>query len=115
MDCWCSSTDGGYWNLGIVRPCPLDCGTCRRMGKVIPMRYLRYLIVSLTALALISCSRDPAYLKQKYLDSGNKNYEKKSYKKASLLYRKALEKNRKFGIAYYKLALTDLELKQVAN
>lgn len=76
---------------------------------------MRQLILAFTALALISCSRDPAYLKEKYLDSGNKYYEQKRYKEASIMYRKAIEKDRRFGKAYYHLALVDLQLQQVAN
>ena len=78
--------------------------------------YKRHLICSaIAALTLVSCSRDPNYLKQKYLDSGNKYYEQKRYPEASIFYRKAIEKDRKFGPAYYHLALVDLKLEQVAN
>lgn len=70
---------------------------------------MRHLIIALTALALVSCSSDPKYLKQKYLDSGNKYYEKKNLRAASIMYRKAIEKDRKFGEAYYRLALVDLD------
>jgi len=76
---------------------------------------MRYLIIALTALTLVSCNRDPNYLKQKYLDSGNKYFEQKRFNEASIMYRKAVEKDRRFGEAYYHLALVDLELKQVSN
>ncbi len=76
---------------------------------------MRYLALALTALTLISCSRDPEYLKQKYLESGNKYFEAKRLKEAAIMYRKSIEQDRKFGTAYYKLALTSLELGQVAN
>jgi tetratricopeptide (TPR) repeat protein len=76
---------------------------------------MRYIILALTALTLISCSRDPNYLKQKYLESGNKYYEQKRLKEASIMYRKALEKDRRFGEAYYKLAVVDLDMGDVAN
>jgi tetratricopeptide (TPR) repeat protein len=71
---------------------------------------MRHLIIALTAIALVSCSRDATYLKKKYLDSGNQYYEHKRYRDASIMYRKAIEKDRKFGQAYYRLALVDLEL-----
>ena len=71
---------------------------------------MRHLIIVLTALALVSCNRDPNYLKQKYLDSGNKYYGQKRYNEANIMYRKAIEKDRKFGEAYYRLALVDLDL-----
>jgi tetratricopeptide (TPR) repeat protein len=78
---------------------------------------MRHLIIALTAISLMSvaCNRDPAYLKQKYLDSGNKYYEQKRYREASIMYRKAVEKDRKFGQAYYRLALVDLQLQQAQN
>lgn len=78
--------------------------------------YKRHLIcTALAALILVSCNRDPNYLKQKYVDSGNKYFEQKRYNEASIMYRKAIEKDRKFGTAYYHLALVDLQLGQVAN
>ena len=76
---------------------------------------MRHLVLALTALTLISCSRDPEYLKQKYLESGNKYYEAKRLKEAAIMYRKSIEQDRKFGTAYYKLALTNLDLGQIAN
>ncbi len=76
---------------------------------------MRYIILALTALTLISCSGDPNYLKQKYLESGNKYYEQKRLKEASIMYRKALEKDRRFGQAYYKLAVVDLDMGDVPN
>src|SRR5580698_7984153 len=76
---------------------------------------MRHLIIALTALALISCSSDPNYLKQKYLDSGNKYFEKKNLSAASIMYRKAIEKDRKFGPAYYHLALVDIQLQRTSD
>jgi tetratricopeptide (TPR) repeat protein len=76
---------------------------------------MRHLIIALAALALISCSRDPNYLKQKYLESGNKYYEQKRLKEAALMYKKALTVDRKFGPAYYRLALVDLDLQRWAD
>jgi tetratricopeptide (TPR) repeat protein len=78
--------------------------------------YMRHLIcTALAALTLVSCSRDPIYLRQKYLDSGNKYYDQKRYPEASIFYRKAIDKDRKFGPAYYRLALVDLKLQQIPN
>jgi tetratricopeptide (TPR) repeat protein len=78
---------------------------------------MRYLSLALAALVLFSaaCSRDPNVLKQKYLESGNKYFEQKKYKEASLMYRKALDKDKRYGEAYYKLALTDLQMGQVST
>src|ERR1700733_11810737 len=74
---------------------------------------MRYLALALTAISLVSCSRDPNYLKQKYLQSGIKYYDAGRYKEASIMFRKSIEADRKFGLAYYHLALTDLKENQI--
>ncbi len=76
---------------------------------------MRYLVLALAAFSLISCSRDPNYLKQKYLQSGIKYFDGGRYKEASIMFRKSIEADRKFGPAYYHLALTDLKQGQIAN
>ncbi len=75
---------------------------------------MRYLALALAAVSLISCSRDPNYLKQKYLQSGIKYYDAGRYKEANIMFRKSIEADRKFGPAYYHLALTDLKQSQIA-
>jgi Tfp pilus assembly protein PilF len=70
---------------------------------------MRYLALALVAVSLVSCNRDPNYLKQKYLQSGIKYYDGGRYKEASIMFRKSIEADRKFGPAYYRLALTDLK------
>ena len=67
---------------------------------------MRYLVLALAAVSLISCSRDPNYLKQKYLQSGIKYFEHGRYNDASIMFRKSIQADRKFGPAYYQLALT---------
>jgi tetratricopeptide (TPR) repeat protein len=74
----------------------------------------RYLVLALAAISLVSCSRDPNYLKQKYLQSGIKYYDAGRYKEANIMFRKSIEADRKFGLAYYHLALTDLKQNQIA-
>jgi tetratricopeptide (TPR) repeat protein len=70
---------------------------------------MRCLALALVAASLISCNRDPNYLKQKYLQSGIKYYDGGRFKEASIMFRKSIEADRKFGPAYYHLALTDLK------
>src|SRR5882724_10956764 len=60
----------------------------------------------------VSCSRDPNVIKARYLQNGNKYFEKGKYKEASIMYRTALQKDQKFGEAYYRLALTELKTEQ---
>ena len=76
---------------------------------------MRYLALILVAASLVSCNRDPNYLKQKHLDSGIKYFDGGRYKEASIMFRKSIEADRKFGPAYYHLALTDLKQNQVTN
>src|SRR5579872_1787960 len=78
------------------------------------MRSMRNLIVVLLALvALVSCSRDPNVAKKRYLESGNKYFEKGKYKEAVIMYRDALQKDMRYGAAYYRLALAQLKLGQI--
>ncbi len=57
-----------------------------------------------------SCSRDPKVQAQRYVENGNKFFEKGKYKEASIMYRRALQKDLRFGEAYYRLALTEINL-----
>src|ERR1700730_17885807 len=59
-----------------------------------------------------SCSRDPNVVKARYLQNGNKYFERGKYKEASIMYRTALQKDMKYGDAHYRLALTELKLDQ---
>jgi len=64
----------------------------------------------LLLLALTSCTRDPKVLAQRLLVNGNKFFAKGLYKEAVIMYRNALTKDKRFGEAYYRLALADLKL-----
>jgi tetratricopeptide (TPR) repeat protein len=66
-------------------------------------------------LTLVNCSFDPQVVKKKYLESGNKYFDKGRYKEAQIMYRRALSKDPKYGEAYYKLAMTSLKMNQAAN
>jgi tetratricopeptide (TPR) repeat protein len=67
-------------------------------------------LLPLLLIILASCSRDPKVQAQRYLDNGNKFFAKAKYKEAAIMYRKALQKDLRFGEAYYRLGLTDLKL-----
>ena len=76
------------------------------------MRQRRFVPVVLlfSVLPFLSCTRDPNVVKKRYLESGNKYFDRGKYKEASLMYRNALKKDLRYGPAYYKLALTQLKL-----
>ena len=63
------------------------------------------LIVLLTA-----CSNDPKVVCKKYVDKGNKYFDRGMYKQASLMYRRALKKDMRWGDAWYHLGLVDMKL-----
>jgi tetratricopeptide (TPR) repeat protein len=58
----------------------------------------------------VSCSRDPEVVKKKYLQNGNRYFEKGKYKEAYIMYRNALKKDSKYSEAYYRTALTELRM-----
>ena len=75
-------------------------------------------IVLLTSLALVtvlSCSRSPEVAKQRYLESGNKYYDRAKYKEARIMYLDAIQKDRLFGPAYYHLGLASLKLQSLSE
>jgi tetratricopeptide (TPR) repeat protein len=73
---------------------------------------LRWLFVVLIALiAGSACSRDPNVAKKRYLESGNRYFDRGKYKEASMMYRNALKKDPRYGDAYYRLGLTLLKVK----
>jgi tetratricopeptide (TPR) repeat protein len=74
------------------------------------MKYGKLLLLLLFVMLLASCSRDPKVQAQRYLENGNKFFEKGKYKEASIMYRRALQKDLRFGEAYYRLALADLKV-----
>src|SRR5579871_5409995 len=74
------------------------------------MKSVRYLLILPLLLILWSCSRDPKVARQKYVDNGNKYYDRGKYKEASIMYRRALQKDLRYGEAWYRLGLTNKAL-----
>src|SRR5271154_6698282 len=60
---------------------------------------------------LVGCNRDPRVVSKKYVDSGNKYFDKGKFKEASILYRRALNKDMRNADAWYRLGLTNLKLR----
>lgn len=65
--------------------------------------------------SFLACSRDPNVVKKKYLDSGNKYFNREKYKEASIMYRRALAKDQRYDQAYYRLALAELRMGRIAS
>jgi tetratricopeptide (TPR) repeat protein len=74
---------------------------------------MKSLVVVLAALTLVSCNRDPNVAKKRYLENGNRYFARGKFKEASIMYRNALQKDQRYGPAYYHLALTDMKLGRV--
>ncbi len=78
------------------------------------MKSISAVLIALV-LVLGGCNRDPKVVSRKYVENGNKYFEKGKYKEASLLYRQALSKDRLNGDAYYRLGQTDLKLGRASD
>jgi Tfp pilus assembly protein PilF len=76
---------------------------------------MKSLVVVVAALTVVSCSRDPNVAKKRYLENGNRYFARGKFKEASIMYRNALQKDQRYGPAYYHLALTDLKLNRIPN
>ncbi len=64
----------------------------------------------LAALLLGACGFNPAVMRQRYVKSGNKYYDRGRYKEAALLYQHALDEDMRYGEAWYRMGLVDLKL-----
>ena len=70
------------------------------------MRTIHLFVAAAALLTLVSCSRDPNVVKRRYLESGNRYFDRGKYKEAAIMYADALQKDRLWGPAHYKLGLT---------
>jgi len=70
----------------------------------------------LAALILVlgACASSDSQ-KTRLVETGNKFFETGKYKNASIVYRKAIQKDPRFGEAYYRLGLTELKLGRFAD
>ncbi len=69
------------------------------------------LLLVVSALFLLAaCNTDPKVASKKYVDNGNKYFNRGKYKEASIMYRRALSKDMRYGEAWYRLGLTNLKL-----
>jgi len=76
------------------------------------MKWFSGFLVALLLITAPSCSRDPEVIKRKYVENGNRYFERGKYKEASIMYRSALKKDMRYAEAYYRLGLTYLKLPQ---
>lgn len=69
----------------------------------------------LLLLLLASCNRDPKVQAQRQLENANKFFAKAKYREAAIMYKRAIQKDMRFGEAYYRLALTELKLQNYGD
>jgi tetratricopeptide (TPR) repeat protein len=69
-------------------------------------------VVCLLGMSLTGCSRDPNVRKQKYLESGQRYFDKGQYREAAIQFQNAIQVDSRFADAHYKLALTAMKLEQ---
>jgi tetratricopeptide (TPR) repeat protein len=62
-----------------------------------------------------ACNRDPNVAKQKYVENGNRYYDRGKYKEALIMYANALKRDMRYGEAYYRSALAKLKLARFAD
>lgn len=80
------------------------------------MRSIRVIAVVMTAvLTLVSCRRDPEATKKRYLESGNRYFNKNRFKEARIQYLNSTKVDPRYGLGYFKLGITDLKLTPVPN
>ncbi len=79
------------------------------------MQIPRPLFVLPLLVSIVACNRDPKAASRKYVDTGNKYFTRAKYKEASIMYRRALQKDLKNPEAYYRLALVDLKQRQFSE
>ena len=73
---------------------------------------LRRIIPLLIPLLLLTvgCGGDVESSKRRLLESGNRYFESGKLREASIFYQRAIQQDRRFGEAYYRLGLTELQL-----
>src|SRR5713101_4432760 len=70
------------------------------------------LALGLVAALFAGCSRDPNVRKQKYLESGQRFFEKGKYREAAIQFSNAIQVDSRYADAHYKLAQTFVKLQE---
>jgi tetratricopeptide (TPR) repeat protein len=72
------------------------------------------LVLALSVVSILSsgCNKNPEVRKQKYVESGDRYFEKAKYREAAIQYSNAIQVDSRYADAHYKLAQTQLKLQQ---
>src|SRR5438270_13758400 len=69
----------------------------------------RFTLLCLSLLALFTaCNTDPKAAAKRYVTNGKKYFQNGKYKQASIMYRRALQKDPRNAEAWYQLGLANL-------
>ncbi|HLG99029.1 MAG TPA: tetratricopeptide repeat protein [Bryobacteraceae bacterium] len=74
------------------------------------MKSVKSVGCALLLAVIAGCGGDPRVVSRKYVETGNRYFSGGKYKEASLLYRRALQKDARYGEAWYRLGLTNHQL-----
>ncbi len=82
--------------------------------REVNITWFRGAIVAVCVLAalLAGCSKDPNVRKQKYLESGQRYYDKGQYHEAAIQFQNAIQVDSRFAEAHFKLGQTATKLNQ---
>ena len=67
-------------------------------------------VVCLLGISLTGCSRNPNEKKQKYLESGQRYFDKGQYREAEIQFQNAIQVDSRFTAAHYKMAQAAMRL-----
>src|SRR6202041_4074067 len=82
------------------------------MGMAKSSKFYAAAALCLLAALCTGCSRDPNIRKQKYLESGQRYFDKGQYREAEIQFENAIQVDSRFADAHYKLALAAIKLEQ---
>lgn len=74
------------------------------MNSLQRSRKFQFLILAMCLALMAGCARDPNIRKQKYLASGNSYFDQGKYREASIQYLNAIQIDKSFADAHYRLA-----------
>lgn len=70
---------------------------------------IKKFLAAATILMVVACG-SPETQKKRLLEAGNKYFKEGKFKEASIIYRKALQKDARYGEGYYRLGLSELRM-----
>ncbi len=72
-------------------------------------------LLVLLLLGSVACNTDPNVAKKKYVERGNKYFDRGKYKEAAIMYKNALRKDARYGEAYYRMALLEVKVQRYGD